>query len=359
MKKFLIINPFGIGDVLFTTPVIRAIKENDPGCFIGYWCNQRVKGLLENNKKIDKIFALSRGDLKKIYACSKIGGLHKTLCLFFALRREKFAISLDYSLDHRYGLACKLAGIKKRIGYNFKNRGRFLTDKVDITGYSDKHAAVYYQDLLQFIGIRPGPGSLELEVSQSDKIRAWQILSACGIRDGERLIGIAAGGGESWGKDAGLKRWPKVAFAQLADRIIEGFGAKVLLLGDESEKGLIQAIISEMKGQAIDLAGKTSLPELIAIMAKLDLLIANDGGPLHIAAALGRKTVSFFGPVDPLVYGPYPLTAGRHIVLRKKLDCSPCYRNFRLSGCSRDKECLRSISADEAYEAVLSLLQPF
>lgn len=356
MNKVLIINPFGIGDVLFTTPVIRAIKEHQPGAFLAYWCNLRVRDLLKCDKRIDKIFALSRGDIKKLCSHSKLEGLRKSLDLFFGLKRERFDIALDYSLDHRYGLVCKLAGIRKRAGFNYKGRGRFLTDKLELTGYSDKHVVEYYLDLLRFIGVAPAGAELELKVPQEDKIRAQGILSACGVKKGDLLIAIAPGGGESWGRDAALKRWPQEKFAQLADRIIENFAAKVLLLADENERVVTQAINCKMNKKAIDLTGKVSLTDLAALIDSLDLLIANDGGPLHIAAALGKKTVSFFGPTDPVLYGPYPPDKGRHIVLRNALECSPCYRNFRLSGCSRDKECLRSISVEEAQEAVSNLL---
>ena len=67
MEKFLIINPFGIGDCLFTTPVISALKEKYPNSFIGYWCNERVSDLLKNDPRIDKVFELSRGDIKRVY----------------------------------------------------------------------------------------------------------------------------------------------------------------------------------------------------------------------------------------------------------------------------------------------------
>jgi lipopolysaccharide heptosyltransferase II len=356
LEKFLIINPFGIGDVLFTAPVIRAIKEYKPDTFLAYWCNLRVRELLKHNERIDKIFALSRGDFKKLCSHSKLEGLRKSLDLFFGLKRENFGIALDYSLDHRYGLVCKLAGIRKRVGFDYKGRGRFLTDKLELTGYNDKHVVEYYLDLLRFIGIKPAGAGLELKASREDKIRAQVILSGCGIKKGDLLIGIAPGGGESWGRDASLKRWPREKFAQLADRIIANLSAKVLLLADENERAVTEAIISKMNKKVIDLTGRTKLTDLAALIESLDLLIANDGGPLHIGAALGKKTVSFFGPVDPFVYGPYPFSADRHIVLRRKIECGPCYRNFRLSGCSRDKECLRSISVDEAEEAVSSLL---
>jgi ADP-heptose:LPS heptosyltransferase len=105
------------------------------------------------------------------------------------------------------------------------------------------------------------------------------------------------------------------------------------------------------------LVGRTSLEELSAVINNLHILIANDGGPLHIAAALGKKTVSFFGPVDPKVYGPYPPDEKRHIVLRRNLECSPCYVDFHLLSCKRNRECLETIDIDSALDAVAKLLQ--
>jgi ADP-heptose:LPS heptosyltransferase len=106
----------------------------------------------------------------------------------------------------------------------------------------------------------------------------------------------------------------------------------------------------------VDLAGKTDLEELSAIINNLYILITNDGGTLHIAVALGKKTVSFFGPVDPKVYAPYPADEKHHIVLRRDLECSPCYIKFHLSGCKRNKECLETIDVGWALDAVSKLL---
>ncbi|MCX5712228.1 MAG: hypothetical protein NTY47_04030 [Candidatus Omnitrophica bacterium] len=100
-KRFLIINPFGIGDVLFTTPVVRAIKSAYPKSHIVYWCNERVSPILKNNPNIDKIIALSRGDLKKIFKISWLGGIKANLGLFKSIKAQKCDICLDFSLDHR------------------------------------------------------------------------------------------------------------------------------------------------------------------------------------------------------------------------------------------------------------------
>ena len=356
MKRFLIVNPFGIGDVLFTTPVMRAIKDSEPDSIIGYWCNERVKDILENNPNIYKIFALSRGDIKKVYHKSKWQGIHKSLNLLYKIRKERFDTLLDFSLDHRYSLIAKIAGVKRRIGFNYKNRGRFLTDKIDLDGYSGKHVVEYYLDLLKPIGIKPKSHNLELVIAEPSKIKSRGILAERGINDKDLIIGIAPGAGASWGDDASLKHWPAIRFGQLADRISNDFGAKVVILGDESEKPIADIIINSMHKKPVDLAGMTSLEELSAVINNLHILVTNDGGPLHIAVALGKKTISFFGPVDPKVYGPYPPDEKRHIVLKKNLECSPCYIKFRFPDCKRNRECLETIDVASAFNAVKKLL---
>jgi lipopolysaccharide heptosyltransferase II len=358
LNRFLIINPFGIGDVLFTTPVIRSIKESLPASRIGYWCNERVGDILEDNPCIDQVFALSRGDLKRIFGQSAILGLRRLWGLFSSIKKEHFDISLDFSLEHRYSLISKLSGIRKRVGFNYKKRGRFLTDSLDIAGYQDKHVVEYYLGLLDFIGIKPASPRLELFIAQEAKHKVDALFNDLGINSKGPVIGIAPGAGASWGKDAGYKHWPAEKFAQVADRISRDFGARVLLLGDGKERQLAERIIraSSSQPQPLDLAGKISLKELAAVIERLSLLIANDGGLLHMAVALGVKTVSVFGPVDERVYGPYSATA-KHIVIKNDLDCRPCYRDFRFKGCNNNRLCLEGIGVDEVYEKARSLIQ--
>ena len=421
MNKFLIINPFGIGDVLFTTPVIRAIKDRHPDSFIGYWSNERVGELLISNPKIDRVFALSRGDIKRIYKNSSLKRLTALFKLINDIRKERFDVAFDFSLDSRYGLWSKLAGIKKRIGLDYKNRGRFLTDKVKLAGYSGKHVVEYYLDLLNFTDphcrAHFGSASLtipqtipslsreslgyKLEVSDEVSARAKKILAEHGIMAADLFIGVAPGGGASWGKDATYKQWPAERFAELADRLTKDLNAKVVLLGSADEKPIAEIVLGKIvlscprkrasindapldsrwslprawipafagmtrggndnePNQAIaptmvNLTGRLSLKELTAIISELKLLICNDGGPLHMAVALGVKTVSIFGPVDERVYGPYPPGA-KHIVVKKDLPCRPCYKDFRFTGCSNNRKCLGDISVDEVHEKVKSLM---
>jgi len=346
VEKFLIINPFGIGDIIFTTPVIGALKEKYPDSFIGYWCNERVEGLLKKDPRIDKIFALSRGDIKRIYKGNLLRKFFVLFDLINKIRKERFGIAFDFSLDSRYGLWSKLAQVKQRIGFNYKGRGRFLTDKVNLSGYSNRHIVEYYSELLKFIGAESKNKSLNLLIGK--EVKSYEC--------GSSVVGIVSGGGESWGKEAVYKQWPPQKFGQLAEKIISEKGMHVVLLGSANEKKLADTIIAEVKSDNLaDLTGRLSLEELAAAIKRLKLLICNDGGPLHMAVALGVSTVSIFGPVDEKVYGPYPSNE-KHIVVKKDLSCRPCYENFRFKGCFNNRRCLEDITVDEVYEKVKSLL---
>ena len=355
MKKFLIINPFGIGDVLFTTPVVKALRKEYPDSFIGYWSNLRVSPILESNPQINKVFALSRGDLKKIYQESFFKGIWLAVKLVWKIKKEHFDICLDFSLDHRYSLLAKIIGIRQRIGFNYKGRGRFLTKCIDLAGYQEKHVVEYYLELLKFINISAQDQDLYLAVFPEAELRAKNILASAGIEENDLLIGIAPGAGGSWGKDAVCKHWPALKFAQVADRLAVEFKAKIVILGDDSESKIAEVMVHAMRNKPINLTGKTGLEVLPGIIKHCNLLVTNDGGPMHMAAALKVKTVSVFGPVSEKVYGPFPLNS-EHVVLKRDMDCRPCYKNFRLPVCDKDKECLKQVSVDVVFEAAMRLL---
>ncbi|MFA4989084.1 MAG: glycosyltransferase family 9 protein [Candidatus Omnitrophota bacterium] len=357
MKRVLVISPFGIGDVLFTMPVIRSIKEAWPESFIGYWCNTRVSPLLEGNRSIDRVFGLARGDIKKLFRESFFKGMQAAIKLVWEIKKERFDICLDFSLEYRYSLFAKFAGIGRRVGFNYKGRGRFLTDKIDVDGYSGKHAVECAKELLKFLEIPPCAGGFRLDVSAEVESKAGAMLRAAGINPGDLLIGIAPGAGGSWGKDAAYKHWPAVKFAEVAGRLMEKLKAKVVILGDEQERKIAEVILHTMRSKPVDFTGRVKLEVLPGIIKRCSLFISNDGGPLHMAVALGVKTVSVFGPVSEIVYGPYPSGDPNHEVVKHDMPCRPCYNRFRLPACDRDKECLKAIGADEVFAAAERMLR--
>ncbi|MCM8774317.1 MAG: glycosyltransferase family 9 protein [Candidatus Omnitrophica bacterium] len=356
VNKILIINPFGIGDVLFTTPLIRAIKEFSPETFLGYWCNERVSPILINNPFIDRIFPLARGDLKKIFENRKFKGIKKAFDLFFTIKKEKFDLAIDFSLDYRYSLICKLCGIRRRLGFNYKNRNRFLTEKIDIDGYKDKHVVDYYLIILKFLNFPlPENPRLEIFIPEEEKLWVDEFLKNNNIRENDLLIGIAPAGGASWGRDAFYLHWPIENFISLCESIIKKNIGRIIILGNFDEKLICEKIEDKLKGKILNTAGQLSLNKFLALLSRLNVLVCNDAGPLHMGVGLGIKTVCICGPVDEKVYGPYPLNQN-HRVIKKDFTCRPCYKKFRFSSCQYNLDCLRSIGVEEVFSAIISLL---
>lgn len=353
--RILIANPFGIGDVLFSTPLISILRENYPEGYIGYICNKRTKEALLTNPNLDEIFVFEKDDYRRLWRQSKIRFIKEFFSFLMKIKRKRFEVAFDLSLSRHYSFFLRLTGIPKRIGFNYKNRARFLTHKIDLkAGYTDKHVVEYYLDLLSFLGIKPKLKSgLQLLLSEDDKVWAEEFLKDSQI-DNEIIIGIVPGGGASWGKDAFYKHWPEEKFAEVCDELIKRFKAKIIILGSSSEVEKCKNIMNLMKNKPIIACGKTSLRQFGSLLGKCKLVICNDGGPLHIAVSQGTKTISIFGPVNEKVYGPYPLSSD-HIVIKKDIGCRPCYRRFRIPKCE-NLDCLKKITSKEVLEAAEKIL---
>ena len=351
-KKILIINPFGIGDVIFTTPIIESIKLEYPESYIGYLCNIRTAPILFSNLNIDKVFIVERDEYRQLWQVSKIKCIRRMLNLLNEVKKERFDIALDFSMARDYGFFSMLAGIKKRIGYNYKNRGLFLTDKIMLEGgYRDEHVIDYHKEFLPLLGMGLSADTeTKIYISEEDDKKAQQILWDQGIALTDKYICIMPGAGASWGQTAYRRRWPIERFAEAALKLVDEFKLKIVLLGSADEKELCDYIKKEVPG-AVNLCGKLSLMVSIAVIKYANVLLTNDGGPLHMAVGVGTKTVSIFGPVNERVYGPYPASEKYCIIKDKSLSCVPCYNSFKLPECS-DLKCLNNITVDEAIKAL-------
>lgn len=350
-------NPFGIGDVLFSTPVIGNVKASYPDSFIGYLCNARTVSILESNPKINKVFIYEKDDWRRLWKESKIRCIVNFIKFLFEIKSYKFDSSIDLSLGRHYSFFLWLLGVKKRYGFNYKNRGVFLTDKIDIEGYHGKHVIEYYLDLLRFMGLKPMQIKPKVYINNEYRVWANNFLKNKGVDRNKYLVGIIPGGGASWGKAVDIRRWPKDKFAKLADELIGKHQFNVIIFGDNFESQLYDEIISLMEYKPIKIVGETDLMQFIALLSKCDLVIANDGGPLHLSVAVGVKTISLFGPVDDKVYGQYPYDLGMHRIMKVNLACRPCYNKFKMPSCKYNKKCLNDIKVDKVLDASFDLLK--
>ncbi len=352
-KRILIINPFGVGDVLFSIPMVSALKRIYSGCYIAYICNIRTKDIVETNPDIDEIFVFERDEYRKLWKTSKAECIKKLASFWKRIKNRKIDIALDLSLGKEYAFFCWLVGIRERRGFNYKGRGRFLTYKIDFNGFNDKPVAEYYLDLIPSPQRGEGQGEghrTTLIPTDSDKAYIDDFLRKSGIKEQDVIIGIAPGGGISFGdKDQDRRRWGAEKFSQLADRLVDKHSARIVLIWGPGEKDLVDKIAVLMKQEAL-IAPETTIRQMAALCNRCKVVICSEGGPLHIASSQSAKTVSVFGPIDEKVYGPYP-PGENNLVITSNVDCRPCYRRFKLPQCS-DRICLKNISVDDVFGAI-------
>jgi len=349
LKRVLVVNPFGIGDVLFSMVLVEALRKALPeDGVIGFVCNERVDSLVRLNTSIDRTFTFNRGLMDRLWRKDPMLCWAKTKGLLGLIRSERFDTLIDLSLGRQYAFFAALVGIPRRVGFDFRGRGIFLNRKKKITGYSDEPVADTQLGLLDLLGVPYTRGRARVPITIHDfsKHEAAAALRQRGFFDSEPILAVAPGGGRSWGENARYKQWAPERFAET----VNAQGSKVILLGDKSERALLERTAALLKplsfvacGEPIEIVG--------ALLLRSKALLCNDGGLMHLANALGVPTVAAFGPVDERVYGPYG-TDVPHTVLTEPVPCRPCYRDFRFPPCPYDRRCLDLLPAARAVRAL-------
>jgi len=268
--------------------------------------------------------------------------------LIQALRLERFdAAILLQNAFHAAWMAWR-ASIPIRIGYAREGRSALLTEAVELppeAAYG--HQAYFYLQLLFRAGLieKPEPiGDVSLTVEESERTWAAQHLETLGLSGPRFLVGLSPGA--SFGP---AKCWPAERYAALADRLVTAFYADVLIFGSSAERPLAEAIGGVTKHQPRILAGQTTLRQLMALFAQCSLVVTNDSGPMHVAAALGLPVIAIFGSTDERATGPL----GPQVrVLKRPVPCSPC----GLRVCPIDFRCMNGITVEDVFEAVAGLI---
>jgi lipopolysaccharide heptosyltransferase II len=329
-RKILIITPNWLGDILFTTPSIRAIRKSNPGAFIGVMAHPRCRPLLEFNRDIDELILFDER------SCHK--GLLARIFFILALRKSRFDMVVSFHRSMSRMLIAYLAGIPRRVGYYTRKRSWLLTDYAKEKNIM-AHRVEYFLDLLKTIGIDPAGQDYEFNALEADRIAADAILKNVGISGNEDFFIINPGG--NWLQ----KRWPKQNYSNLCQRLHDIYKCKILITGAEKDIDLASDIIAAGGRYIINICGQTTLRQLAAIMRKASAVIANDSGPMHIAISQNVPTIALFGPTSPRITGPNG--SGKYIVLHKWFNCQiPCYKTCH------DHACMEAISVEDVLWAV-------
>ena len=352
-KRILVVLPNWFGETLFTTPFFNALRQRRPDAFIAALGWPQCHDILRYNPHIDELLEYDeRG------AHRGLGGAWRLITL---LRRSQFetALILRRSLSRTCWLW--LAGIPQRIGFANRKSGWLLSHSVPRPS-TRQHKAFSYLPLLDGLESRatsddlaavPSNGAAdamnrcEYVVTEPERNAARQWLRAQGV-DLDRLL-VILHPGANWPH----KRWAPASFADIGDQLMQTHAAQVVITGGPDDVALAASIQRQMRHPAIVVAGRTTLRQLGACLPDARLVISNDTGVLHLAAALGRPLVALYGPTSPTLTGP--LGDPHHMAVLHHPDCCPRVPCFEPEHPPHPG--MASITVEEVYNAAIALLE--
>lgn len=335
--RLLVVLPNWFGESLFATPFIRLLRQQNPDSFIAALGASAALEVLQGNPNLNLLIPFEET------------GSHHGLLGKWRLAQELRSHRFDTAIILRKSLSRTLlllaAAIPARVGFSNPKSGWLLTKRV-AAAEGLIHKARTYLPLLGAAPSDPAADSCDYTVSAQEKQQADVLMGENGLRPGFILLHIGA----NWAH----KRWPSARFAKLADRLFQERQLQVAISAGPNEGEDAQAVQQQLQQPAILLAGKTTLRALAACSAQASVVVANDTGVLHIAAALARPVVALYGPTSPALTGPLG-SPEKIIVVHHAQSCPriPCYQPEH-----PDYPGMEAITVDEVYAAVSRLLKP-
>ena len=361
VHRILLLKMWGMGSIVLATPLLARLREHHPNARIDLVTlheNEAIARLLPGFDRIVGI-DLSHGVLQFFW---------NTLRTIAALRREHYDLLLDLEFFTRFSAAFSfLVGADWSHGFSAKGsfRGRLHDVEIPFNAYA--HVASNFLTLLTGDYMNPldpalveAPDALPLlTVPESEWQSCCELLRADPAwREGEALVVVNPNAGDM----AIERRWPTERVAELLRQLTARHPVNVVLIGSPAERDHVASVVreSEVSGRLVDLAGRTSIEQVVALLAHADVVVTNDSGPMHIAAAAGSSTVALFGPETPTLY--HPLRARpeqRHAIHTLNLGCSPCmfvHDNKVLSCWFSQAKCMSGILPADVLASVEALL---
>ena len=352
--RILVVQPSWVGDAVMATPTLRALRLRYPNAHISYLMKRYVKPLYVGMPWADRLLTYRTGKTRAK------AGKGKFFDLAARLRAAKFDLAVLLPNSFKAALICRMAGINRIVGYDRDGRSFLLSDRLLAPKENGKFVPSpiirYYMGLASYLGAGSRDLKMELFVSPSELRDAEAVLERGGLeRDLHRPAQagrpplIVLNPGANYGA---AKLWKAEYFAAVADRFMDELNATVLLSAAPKEKPIVEQIKRHMKRVPVDLSNKgLDLGSLKEIIRRCDLMVTNDTGPRHIAAAMDVPVVTIFGPTHPEwteIYYPKE----RQVAV--KVFCGPCQKKV----CPLDHRCMTRLTPNIVWEAAMQLLSP-
>ncbi|HEX9780913.1 MAG TPA: lipopolysaccharide heptosyltransferase II [bacterium] len=338
-RGILVIRLDRLGDVVLSTPVLRVLRRARPESRLAVMVRPPCRDVVEAHPDVDEVILYDKE------------GAHRSAAATIAFARAlrgRFDAALVLHPSNRSHWIPWLAGIPVRIGYDRKS-GWLLTHRMPHRKQEgERHEAAYTLELVRPLGIEP-PAVAEASVPVSPEAfrRVGAVLSEAGIGPEVRPLAVHPSA------SCVSKRWMPERFAAVADRLAGDLGERIVLVGGKPDAVHAAATASAMRAPAVNLAGRLTVAELIALLSRCRLLLSNDSGPVHLAAAVGTPVVDIFGRnqrgLSPLRWGPL---GDGHVILHKEVGCVTCLAH----NCDIEFKCLTELGVDEVYQACAAVL---
>ncbi|MFH1478209.1 MAG: glycosyltransferase family 9 protein [Candidatus Omnitrophota bacterium] len=337
-KKILLIELAGIGDAVLSTPMIRNLRNAYPDAFIYYLCFPGPSRFIKKSPYLNKIFTIHKG----------FSGFFYNIIVLNNLRNMRIDVAINLYQHYTFigaikmNLLLKSINAKKNIGRNTDGKGFFYDVRIEDRIETGKHEVEYKLDLARSLDCEIKDKKLEVYFDDCAEKKAEKFLENNSISNSDILIGINPGGNRQ------VSLWDPKNFSNVAEALIKKYNAKIIITGSKKESILVKKIRQNMSFDIID-ATIMSLEELAVLIKRFRLYISNNTGPMHIANALEVPLISIEGGV---LFKTAPYQKDKCIILRKHIECSPCYKQR----CSSMK-CLKMISPEEVIQASIKLLE--
>jgi heptosyltransferase I len=331
-RHILLIKPSSLGDIVHAMPTCAAIRRAYPKARLTWLVKREWAGLVERIDGVDRVWPVK-------------STLKGWLSQVSPLRAEQFDLVVDLQGLFRSAAIGWFSGSPLLVGFANGREGspRFYSQRVPVP-QSEMHAVDRYLLVAKAVGaVESGTPEFRFRIPQNDYDEVDRVLSRSGVTPGTNWVAMNVSA--RWQ----TKRWPPASFAEVAYRLQqEGWGA-VVMIGGPDERAEVAEVNRMMKTPAIDLAGATTVGLLPALLSRASLLITNDSGPMHVAAAVGIPIVALFGPTSAVRTGPY---GAGHAVLSGNVPCSPCFS--RTCHNTVPLECLTMVSPQQVLAAARS-----
>lgn len=336
-RRIVIIKPSALGDIVHALPVLSALRWRFPDAHISWVVNRAYEGLLQGHPDLNAVLPFDRGLGKS--ACIQAGISYWEF--FRLLRREKFDLALDLQGLFRSSLMMLATGAKRRVGLSSAREGASwtYTDTVPGADLRRGHAVDRYWLMAQALGAGDFPKRFTVPIGEAAHAWAVQLLRNC------PRPWLAVGVGSRWM----TKRWPAEHFATLVRKAQDRFGGTAVFVGGKDETEPARQVARRLRAHTLELTGQTSLPQLGAILSRADVMLANDTGPLHLAAALGRPVVAPYTCTKVELTGPYGAESS---AVQSRVAC----QGSLLKHCDR-LECMTELTPFRLWPVLHGILQ--